>query len=44
MSWLAFLAAWAVLVFVLNFDPVLTTLILLIMAGALWWFLQCRAL
>jgi hypothetical protein len=43
MGWLVWLAAWAVLVFVLSFDPVLTTLILLIMAGLYWWFLQCRA-
>ena len=44
MSWLAFLAAWAVLVFILTFDPFLSAVILLIMAGLYWWFLQCRAL
>jgi hypothetical protein len=42
MTWLVFLLAWAALVFVMTFDPVLIALILGGIAAVRWWFVQCR--
>jgi hypothetical protein len=42
MTFIPFGIAWAVLVFVYGWDPILTSLILAVMGAVYWWFLQCR--